>query len=66
MDTRRIGYIDSNEDLLGSEVDLAVTKTMNENFIEYCKLVRRLFAMRDIDVINYSPKKTIYFIEDEY
>lgn len=66
MNTRTIAYIDENEDLLGIEIDLAMSRTMNNNFIAYCSLIRSLFSLNGIDTNNYTPEKTIYYINSEY
>ncbi|MCF6352455.1 MAG: hypothetical protein L3J06_05560 [Cyclobacteriaceae bacterium] len=66
MNTRTIGYIDDDEDLLEVEVETALNRSMNQNFIAYCKLIRSIFAMSDIETINFTGDKTIYFIENEY
>ncbi len=66
MDTRTIAYIDENEDLLEIEINLALSRTMNNNFTAYCKLVRSLFSLNGIDTNNYEPDKTIYYINNEH
>lgn len=63
-ETRTIAYIDDSEDLMEQEVSLALTKTMMENLADYCKLVRSLCAMSSIDTLNYSPDKSIYYINE--
>ncbi len=65
-ETRTISYIDHNEDLLDSEIALALEKSMSQNLTDYCKLVRMLHAMFSIDTLNHKPDKSIYYIEDEY
>ncbi|MDH5366459.1 MAG: hypothetical protein OEW67_05690 [Cyclobacteriaceae bacterium] len=65
MKTRTISYIDENEDLLDIEIDIALNRTMEENFIAYCEFIISNYAIADIDVINYPIKREIYFIEDE-
>jgi len=62
--TRTIGYIDDTEDLMDLEVSVAVSKSMRENLTDYCKLIRRLCAMSEIDTIKYSPSKSIYYINE--
>ena len=62
--TRTIGYIDENEDLLELEVQQAATRTMEENFASYCEAIAAQYAMMGIDVYNYKPERIIYYIED--
>ena len=62
--TRTIGYIDENEDLLELEVQQAATRTMEENFAIYCEAIAAQYAMMGIDVYNYKPERIIYYIED--
>ncbi len=66
MNTRKIDYIDQNEDLLDIEVEQALARTMEENFRVYCELIISNYAMAGIDVLNYPVKREIYYIEDEY
>ena len=64
--TRTIYYIEDDENLLDQEVSLAISRTMSENLVEYCKLVRMLHAMSGIDTLNYQSDKSIYYISDEH
>jgi len=64
--TRTIYYIDESENSVDQEVSLAMGKTMNENLAEYCKLIRMLFAMSNIETVNYQSDKSIYYISDEH
>ncbi len=65
MNTRKISYIESEEDYLEKEVEWALSKTMEERLAEYCKHIIRNCAMAGIDATNSSVKRTIYYIEDE-
>ncbi len=65
MNTRTIYYIDENEDYLDAEVELAISRTMEENFEAYCETLIANYAMMNIYVVDYPVKREIYFIEDE-
>lgn len=65
MDTRKISYVELDEDYLEKEVEWALSKTMEERLAEYCKHIIRNCAMAGIDIMNLPPNRTIYYIEDE-
>ncbi len=65
MKTRKINYIEPEEDILQQEVDWALQLSMNERFSAYCKHIIANYAMAGIDVLNLSVKRDIYYIEDE-
>ncbi len=65
MDTRTIYYINEKEDYIENEVQLALTKSPDENFESFCETLVANYAMMNIDVINYSVKREIYYLEDE-
>ena len=65
MNTRTIYYIDKNEDYLDAEVELAISRTLEENFEAYCETIIANYAMMNIDVVDYLVKREIYYIEDE-
>lgn len=64
MNTRTISYINPDEDLLEIEVDLAVNRSMEQNFLVYCEHIVANYAMAGIDVVNYSISKEIYYIDE--
>ena len=65
MQTRTIYYIDENLDYLDEEVQLALSRTKEENLSLFCRTLISNYAMMDIDVINYPVKRYIQFIKDE-
>ncbi|MCK5279319.1 MAG: hypothetical protein KAK04_12285 [Cyclobacteriaceae bacterium] len=65
MNTRTIYYIDENEDYLDAEVELAISRTMEENFEAYCETIIANYAMMNIYVVDYPVKREIYYIDDE-
>ena len=65
MNTRTIYYIDKNEDYLDAEVELAISRTLEEKFEAYCETIIANYAMMNIDVVDYLVKREIYYIEDE-
>ncbi|MCK5101203.1 MAG: hypothetical protein KAR17_00255 [Cyclobacteriaceae bacterium] len=65
MNTRTIYYIDENEDYLDAEVELAISRTMEENFEAYCETLIANYAMMNIYVVDYPVKRDIYYIDDE-
>ncbi|MCK5209571.1 MAG: hypothetical protein KAQ79_16165 [Cyclobacteriaceae bacterium] len=65
MNTRTIYYIDENEDYLDAEVELAISRTMEENFEAYCETLIANYAMMNIYVVDYPVKREIYYIDDE-
>jgi len=65
LNTRKIEYIDSDEDVLQKEVDWAVTQTMDQLFAVYCRHIASSCAMAGIDVLNHPSSKNIYYIEED-
>jgi hypothetical protein len=65
MDTRTIYYVDENLDNLDEEVELALSRSHEENLRLFCETLISNYAMMNIDVINYPVKREIQFIEDE-
>lgn len=65
MNTRKIKYIEPEEDVLEQEVDWAVSLSLEERLTEYCKHIIRNYAIAGIDVLNFPVKRNIYYIEDE-
>jgi len=65
METRTIYYIDENVDYIDDEVQLALSRTMEENLNLFCETLISNYAMMDIDVINYPVKRDIQFVKDE-
>ena len=65
MNTRKISYIEPDEDYLEKEVEWALSKTMEERLAEYCQHIIRNCAMAGIDITTLPPNRTIYYIEDE-
>jgi len=66
MSTRSIYYIDENEDPLKEEIELALSRTPEENMKAYCEAIIANYAMMGIDVVNYPVTRKIYYIEDEH
>ena len=64
MDSRKIQYADPEEDILQIEVDIALNRTMEENFKAYCDTIVALYAMAEIDVENYPVKRIIAYAEE--
>ncbi len=65
METRTIYYIDENVDYLDEEVQLALSRTKEENLSLFCETLISNYAMMGIDVINYPVKRDIQFVKDE-
>lgn len=65
MNTRKISFIEEDENQLEVELRVAQDKTIGENLIDYCNHIAANFLMAGIDIYNYPVKKNIYFIEDE-
>ncbi len=64
MNTRKIQYADPEEDLLQIEVDIAIARSMEENFQAYCETIVALYAMAEIDVLNYPIKRCIAYADE--
>lgn len=65
MNTRTIYYIDENVDYLDEEVQLALSRTREENLSLFCETLISNYAMMDIYVINHPVKRDIQFVKDE-
>jgi hypothetical protein len=65
MDSRKIQYADPEEDLLQIEVDIAVNRSMEDNFRAYCETIVALYAMAEIDVVNYPVKRVIAYANEQ-
>ena len=65
METRSIYYIDEELDYLDEEVQLALSRSHDENFQLFCETVVANYAMMNIDVLNYPVKREIRYLEDE-
>ena len=63
--TRTIGYIETEEEALNREVELAFSSTMEENFIRYCQVLSAQLAMQGIDLKTHPVERTIYYIDEE-
>jgi hypothetical protein len=64
MNTRKIQYIEQDEDHLEKEVDWAVSLRMEQRLIAYCKHITANYAAAGIDVQNFPVKRNIYYIEN--
>jgi hypothetical protein len=60
--TRTISYIESEEDTLNQEVELALASTAEENLLRYCEVLSAQLAMQGIDLKNHPVEKSIYYI----
>ena len=65
MDTRTIYYVDEKLDYLDKEVQLALSRSDEDNLKLFCETLISNYALLNIDVINYPVKREIRFIEDE-
>ena len=64
--SRKIAYIDENEDPLDIEVDLALKSSMEENLRRYVKLIASLAAMSGINIYKLPRDLRIYYLEDDH
>ena len=64
MNSRKIQYADPEEDMLQTEVEIAMNRTMEENFRAYCETIVALYAMAEIDVLNYPVKRVIAYADE--
>ncbi len=62
--TRTISYIESEEEALVKEIELAVTSTAEENLLRYCEVLSAQLAMQGIDLKNHPVERSIYYIEE--
>jgi hypothetical protein len=60
--TRTISYIESEEETLNQEVELALASTAEENLLRYCEVLSAQLAMQGIDLKNHPVEKSIYYI----
>ena len=65
VDTRKIYYIDPNEDPLDLEVKWALQHSMEERFRVFCRHIATIYAMAQIDIKTCPVERKIYYIEDE-
>jgi hypothetical protein len=61
--TKTISYIESEDDILKKEVDLAITSTAEENLLRFCEVLSAQLAMQGIDLKNHPVKRSIYYID---
>jgi hypothetical protein len=61
--TRTISYIESEDDILREEVDLAIKSTAEENLLRFCEVLSAQLAMQGIDLKNHPVKRSIYYID---
>lgn len=61
--TRTIAYIESEDDFLKKEVDLAITSNAEENLLRFCEVLSAQLAMQGIDLKNHPVKRSIYYID---
>jgi hypothetical protein len=62
MNTRKIGYIEPDEDTLQKEVDWALETTLEERLQLFYSHLRVVYMMAGIDLDRFSGKKNIYYI----
>jgi hypothetical protein len=65
MNTRKISYIDPDEDYLQKEVDWAIRTPFEERFKVFCNHIQTVYGFAGIDVMDYPIIKTIYYISDD-
>ena len=62
MNTRKINYIDPDEDTLQKEVDWALETSMEDHLQVFYKHLRVIYELAGIDLDHFSVKKNIYYI----
>lgn len=62
--TRTIYFIESEDDLLRKEVDLAIASSAEENLLRFCEVLSAQLAMQGIDLKNHPVKRSIYYIDE--
>jgi uncharacterized protein YajQ (UPF0234 family) len=62
--TRTISYVESEEEALDKEVNLAITSTAEENLQRFCEILSAQLAMQGIDLKNHPVERTIYYIDE--
>ena len=65
MDTRKIAYIDQKEDELNQKIAWALSKSYEERFQMYCKILRLNLALAGIDSDHYPSRNKIYYIDEK-
>jgi hypothetical protein len=61
--TRKIFYIESEEETLNEEVELAMASTAEENLRRYCEVLSAQLAMQGIDLKTQPVERSIYYID---
>ena len=64
MNTRKIEYIEPDEDTLQKEVDWALETTVEERLQLFYKHLRVVYMLSGIDLEHFSVKKNIYYISE--
>ena len=64
MNTRKIDYIDSNEDTLQKEVDWALKTTLEERLQLFYRHLKVVYMLAGIDLDNFPAKKNIYYLPE--
>ena len=64
MNTRKIAYIESDEDTLQKEVDWAIENSFEERLQLFYNHLRVIYMFAGIDLENFSGKKSIYYISE--
>ncbi len=64
MNTRKIKYIEPDEDLVQKEVDWALSVSMEERLRTFCQHIATNYSLAGIDVYNHPVKKVIYYISE--
>ncbi len=62
--SRTIKYVEPEEDELQTEVETALSQSIEERFKAYCDTIAALYAMANIDVTKYRVKRTIGYINE--
>lgn len=64
MNTRKIYYIDPDEDTLQKEVDWAHGAKLQERLQLFYNHLRDVYMLAGIDLDHFSVKKNIYYISE--
>jgi len=64
MNTRKIEYIESDEDTLQKEVDWAIEASLEERLQIFYQHLRVVYMLAGIDLEHFSAKKSIYYISE--
>lgn len=62
--TRKISYIDTDNDYLDEEVEIALNSTPDENLIRFCEVLSAQLAMKGIDLKTHPVERKIYYMND--